>query len=303
MSYYFFSYVVIQALPLFPMTNTRFRKILSASTVIGAFCSVGVLSAQSFVPQEQFKPFDQSQNSQIQNFEQSPQFGMPEQRNIQQNPHLTNPQQQNVQQNPQFHVPQQNPQDTTWRIPSSAPFDQPNQPQQFQYLACMQAAEARKEQVAVQLYAWMYQQNTLARQRQAQGRVAAWSIPDDRARREELRRVDNEYRDVMRAIDRQFDDVADDILDRYRDESRECKRLKNNRRPAQSSSYSSQWWQPFSSSVMPNAQGTQHSVVPTTTAGGQTCPPIVCPDGRMLPRCAPNGQPYNYPPNICTFNH
>lgn len=94
------------------------------------------------------------------------------------------------------------------------------------YLICMQQAEQRKEQEAVQLYAWKYQQMLIARERQAQRRVASWYIADNRARREEQRDADREYRDTLRAIENQFDDVGDAIMDRYREEERYCRQFR-----------------------------------------------------------------------------
>lgn len=129
-------------------------------------------------------------------------------------------------------------------------FTPPAQPQ-TSFLACMQAAEARKEQAGVQLYAWMYQQKTIARQRQAELRIAAWNIADDRERRRVQREIDRAYRDALRAIDNQFDDVADVVMDRYRDERRACDRLDDDdgrSSSSRSSSSFSQWWEPFSSS-------------------------------------------------------
>lgn len=248
------------------MNNTRFRRALSICTVIGAFSSVGVLSAQSFVPNQQY----QYQNQQ--------QFELGQQQDLQY---------QQQYQNPQFLTPPYTwSSSSSWRLPPG-----PVTPPAGGYFACMQAAETRKEQGAVQLYAWQYQQMLIARERQAQRRIASWSAPDERAQREEYREADREYRETMRAIDDQFDDVADQLMDQYREERRACDRLDDDdRRSFSSSSRSSNTWLPY-----------QYSSYPTT-AGGNGCAPIVCGNGRTVARCTPEGYPINYFADPCTYN-
>lgn len=251
------------------MNNARFRRVLSVCTVIGAFSSVGVLSAQSFVPDQQF----QFQNQQQYEFQQQQDL-----------------QYQQQYQDPQYLTPPYTwSSSSSWRLP---PNPDPLTPPVGNYFACMQAAETRKEQGAVQLYAWQYQQMLLARQRQAQRRIASWNVQDERAQREEYREADREYRETMRAIDDQFDDVADQLMDRYRDERRACDRLDDDdRRYFSSSSRSSYPWQPY-----------QTSSYPTTTGGFQHCTPIVCANGRTVARCTPEGYPINYFADPCTYN-
>lgn len=111
-------------------------------------------------------------------------------------------------------------------VPSPQPSPVPADVSIAEYTQCMQSAVDEQESGLLQAHQMYHDRLEQLIEQRWQARRQTYTIVDNRQRRNYEREVDRFYRESKRELDRAFDDVEDAINDTYRNDKRECDRLK-----------------------------------------------------------------------------